>query len=157
MSTQLTTLLNAVSSVGAGTSLDFSTDERYQGGSHSFEVSDTFVGSVQIQGSIDGGVTWHVLTTFTDGGGLFNVGGAYTDVRGNVTAYTSGSITLKVRYGRLQDLKTDLNTLLTRLSSARATLLDNLNRLDVAVSTVSASVQINDLIKQLRSEGRTVS
>lgn len=155
MSSGIQTLLSAVAATGAGAQFDLSAIERYQGGANTFEVSGTFVGSVDIEGSIDAGVTWHNLHTFTVGG-LFSDNGIYTHIRGNVTAYTSGSITLKARYGLLEDLKTDLSTLVTRLSAARATLLDNLNRLDTSVSTVSASAQLTDLIKQLRLEGRNV-
>lgn len=182
MSSGITTLLNAVTATGAGAQFDLSALSRYQGG-QSFEVSGTFVGSVDIEGSIDTGVTWHSLQTFTDAGGLYSDSGIYTHIRGNVTAWTSGSITLKSRYSLAEDLKTDIDTLLARLSSARATyldqlaasnipadvttlinrlssaratLLDNLTRLDSNVSSVSASVQLGNLIKQLRKEGRLI-
>lgn len=181
MSLDLQTLLNAISATGAGSAFDLSADERYQGGAHSFEVSGSFVGSVDIEGSIDGGSTWHVLATFTDAGGLHIEGGAFTHVRGNVTAYTSGSITLKVRYGLLQDLASnitmllnrltsaragyldelaaanipgDIDTLVTRLSSARAGLLDNLSYLDQAISSISADTDIKNLTKLLRQYGK---
>lgn len=183
MSSDIQTLLNAVAATGTGTAFDLSVLPGYHGGAHTFVVSGTFVGVVNIEGSIDDGVSWIVLATFTDGGGSYNDGGVYTHIRGNVTAYTSGNITLKARYGLLQDLKADIDTLLarltsvragyldelaaanlptditellTRLSSGRATLLDNLTRLDVAISTVSATAQLTDLIKQLRKEGRIV-
>ncbi len=152
MSTRLTTLLDAAAATGPGTALDLSAEPRYQGGAHSFEVSGTFVGSVAIEASVDGGTVWHPLGTFTDGGGLLNAGGAYTQLRGNVTAYTSGAITLTVRYGLLQDLKADLDTLLGRLTQPRAGYLDNLVRLDTKVSGVSAKANIDNLIKQLRAQ-----
>lgn len=152
MSSAIQTLLNAVAVTGAGGQFDLSALPRYQGGAHSFEVSGTFVGSVVIQGSIDDGVTWHNLKTFIDAGGLYSDTGVFTHIRGNVTVYTSGSITLKARYGLLEDLKNDITTLLSRLSSARATLLDNLTRLDANISGISATSQIENLIKQLRKE-----
>ena len=151
MSTQLTTLLDAVTATGPGASLDLSVDPRYQGGAHSFVVSGTFTGTVVIEGSVDG-TTWYSLGTFTDGGGLLERDGVYALLRGNVTALTSGSITLKVRYGRLQDLKADLDTLLGRLTQTRAGYLDNLVRLDTAVSSVSAKANIDNLIKQIRAQ-----
>lgn len=181
MSLDLQTLLNAVSATGAGSALDLSASERYQGGAHTFEVSGSFVGSVDIEGSIDGGSTWHVLATFTDTGGLHIEGGAFTHVRGNVTAHTSGSITLKVRYGLLQNLASnlttllnrltsaragyldelaagnvpgDIDTLLGRLSSARADLLDYLTRLDVSVSSVSVDADVKNLTKLLKQYGK---
>lgn len=156
MSSNIQTLLNAVVATGIGSAFNLSALPRYLGGAHSFEVSGTFVGSVDIEGSIDGGFTWHALSTFTDVGGLYSNTGIYTHVRGNVTAWTSGSITLKARYGLLQDLKTDIDTLLTRLSSARAALLDNLTRLDAPISGISAVAQLENLIKQLRKEGKSV-
>ncbi len=152
MSTQLTTLLDAVAATGPGASLDLSVDPRYQGGAHSFAVTGTFVGTVAIEGSVDGGTTWYTLGTFTDGGGLLERSGVYSHLRGNVTAWTSGTITLQVRYGRLQDLKADLDTLLGRLTQTRAGYLDNLVRLDTRVSSVSAKANIDNLIKQLRAQ-----
>lgn len=190
MSSASQTLLSAVVAVGAGTAFDLSVLPRYQGGAHSFVVSGTFVGSVDIEASIDGGVTFFALKTFTDAGGHFPVGGVYTHIQGNVTAYTSGDITLDVRYGLLQDLKTtidtvstnintllsrlsaaragfldelssinlpaDVTTLISRLTSARAGLLDNLTRLDATISGISVTAQIQSLVKQLRKEGRNV-
>ena len=162
MSSDITTLLNAVAATGAGAQFDLSALARYMGG-QSFEVSGTFVGSVDIEASIDAGVTWHVLQTFTDAGGLYSDHGVFTHIRGNVTAWTSGSISLKARYSLLEDLntlmttlQTDITTLKNRLTAARATLLDNLTRLDTTISGISATAQLENLIKQLRIDGRTL-
>jgi len=152
MSIQPVTLLNAAAATGAGAVLDLSVDPRYVGGPHSFVVNDTFVGTVAIEASFDNGVSWFVLGSYTAPTMITHVG-VFSRLRGNVTAYTSGAITVSVLYGRLQDLtalQTDITTLLGRLTATRAGYLDNLLNLDTKVSTVSAKANIDNLIKQLR-------
>lgn len=125
MSQVLSTLLNAVTTTGAGTALDLSAIERYQGGEITVEISGTFVGTVAIEVSLDG-TTWYTYVTAT-APGLKTMIGTFHSIRGNVTAYTSGSITMKANYPMLQDLKTDIDTLLARLTAARAGYLDELD------------------------------
>ncbi len=123
MSTTIDTLLNAVSAAGAGTAVNLAAEPRYQGGQHTIEVSGTFVGTVDFEGLID--ATWYSLWSTTVPA-MQTVAGAFSQIRGNVTAYTSGAITMKSRYPLLQDLKTDIDTLLLRLTAARAGYLDEL-------------------------------
>lgn len=158
MSTMLVTLLNGVAAAGAGTEAVLATDERYQGGEHTIEVAGTFVATVVFQGRID--ANWYTFASLIAPGSV-NVPGCFYGVRGNVTAYTSGSITQTVRYPLLQALATsitavlaDTAALLTRLSVARANLLDNLVRLDTTVSALSAVTDINNLIKLLQINNR---
>lgn len=162
MSTQLDTLLNAVTVAGAGSIITLTGSERYQGGDHTVEVSGTFVGTVAFEGRIESTGAWKAFFTTTTPD-VINVPGTFDAIRGNVTAYTSGSITMKCRYPLLQDLAASITTLLAnqttllnRLTSGRATLLDNLVRLDATISGISAVAQLNDLIKQLRREGRNI-
>lgn len=83
------TLLNAVAATGAGSS--FGTRDIIKG---VIQVSGTFVGTVKIEGSQDG-------TNFTQiGSDITTVSSAqitdyYPFTRANVSAYTSGNITVK--------------------------------------------------------------
>ena len=174
MSSNLVTLLNAVSAVGAGAATTLSTNERYQGGNHSIEVSGTFVATVELEGRVQASGAWQSFASLS-APGVLNVPGTFESVRGNVTAFTSGSITLDCRYPLLQDLASLINavqatvntintttgstganvaTLLARLTNTRATLMDNLVNLDVAISSISALTELQNLVKQLRAEGR---
>jgi len=150
MSVKLSNLLNAVTVPGIGLPLVFN-DERYQGGSHSIEVSGVFVGSVDIEARTN--VNWVTVATVTTIG-LISVTGTYTALRANVTSLTSGSITTTVRYPLLQDINTDIKTLVSRISATRANLLDNLNRLDVSVSSISSKTPLTNLTKLLRQYGK---
>lgn len=157
MSSTLVTLLAAVTAAGAGAETVLATNERYQGGEHTVELSGAFVGTVAFQGRIDAAGAWYTFASATAPTAV-NVPGCFYGIRGNVTAYTSGSITLAARYPLEQSLaalavNADIQTLLTRLSSARATLLDNLTRLDTTVSALSATADINNLIKLLKQTG----
>ena len=148
MSDTLVTLLNAVSAAGAGAETVLTADN-YSGGGHSIEVSGSFVATVEFEARID--TNWVSLGSLTTPG-MLNISGTFKGIRGNVTSYTSGSITMKARYGLADaSLASDVQTLLNRLTDARATLLDNLNRLDVAVSSISAAAQIDNLITELRN------
>lgn len=88
------TLLNAVTATGAGTAVT----PIHNGSSHenlNVQISGTFVGTVAIEGSLDG-TNWTALTSQTAPyvGKVFD----FPYIRANVTAYTSGSITAKVEY-----------------------------------------------------------
>jgi hypothetical protein len=61
----------------------------------SLEVSGTFVGTVQLQGSRDNEATWESIGAALTAAGTANVDpNYYTHVRANCTAYTSGTITV---------------------------------------------------------------
>ncbi len=158
MSAALQTLLNAVTASGAGAEHDLSAVDDYQGGQHSIEVSGISGDTVLIEGRID--TNWFTLGTFT-ADGLLTVPGVFKGIRGNVSVYSAGTITMKARYGTLNsNIASDLTTLLGRLSSARASLMDNLSRLDVNVSTRATSsteTDINNMVKQLRTRGIVVT
>lgn len=93
------TLQNAATATGAGSTLDTSRSSVV-----TFQVSGTFVASVQLQGSLDG-TNWTTLTCYdpTSGNpvgtvsstGLWkcNVNGIPA-VRANISAFTSGSVTV---------------------------------------------------------------
>lgn len=121
MSTVLATLLNAVSADTTGTALDLSADERYQGSAHSVEVTGTFTANVLFEATIDG-TSWVTLATVT-AAGMTSYLGAFHSIRASVSGYVSGSATVKVRYGQIHG---GVDTLLSRLSSARAGYLDEL-------------------------------
>lgn len=88
------TLLNAVTGTGAGTAVT----PIHNGGGHenlNAIIYGTFVGTVAIQGSLDG-TNWVNLTSQTaPWAGKVN---DFPYIRGNVSAYTSGSITVKIEY-----------------------------------------------------------
>lgn len=172
MSTTLVTLLNAVTANTTGTPLDLSTDERYQGGQHSVAVSGTFSANVLFEASVDGS-TWYTIATVT-AAGLATYPGSFHSIRASVTGYVSGTITCTARYAQIHsgidtllarltaaragyldelaaaNLPADVDTLLARLTAARALLLDNLSRLDVTVSTLSTATGLDALTRTLR-------
>lgn len=84
------TLLDAVTGTGAGTAYD---------SSHllhkTFQSSGTFVATVKIEGSLDN-VNWAVLGDLSTSGSSLVINSLYKYVRGDVTARTSGSITIKM-------------------------------------------------------------
>ena len=153
MSTQIETLLNGVTVSGAGTGYDLSAVSGYPHGGHTVQVAGITGDTVKIQGTIDD-VTWHDVGADFTTDGFATFGGVWSKVRGNVTVYGSGTITVKVMFGVL-----DANVL-TRLTSARASLMDNLSRLDVAVSTRATSAadsNITNLLKEFRKNNVNVS
>lgn len=92
------TLLNAVSAAGAGAAVEpdnkrgRSPESSVNTSKRTFQISGTFVGTVKVQVSNDN-TNWEDLITSTTTGG-WESNAAWQYVRGNVTAYTSGSITL---------------------------------------------------------------
>lgn len=146
MSLGASTLLNAVTVGGAGTAINLSAVSEWMGGGVSVEVTGISGDTVLLEGSIDGS-TFYTINSFT-ANGMWSGAGGWTHIRGNVSVYSAGTITMKMNYGKL-----DANVL-TRLSAARATLLDNLSRLDVTVSSVSSSTanSTQAIVKQLRKD-----
>ena len=144
MSIALQTLLNSVSVSGVGATFDLTTSERYQGGAHTFEVSNAFVGTVVVEGRID--ANWYSLGSLT-APGLIHVDGVFNALRGNVTAYTSGTIDLAVSYGLLQNLNGNLLTLLARLTPTRA---GNLDYIDALISAIDPSVDLKRVKKLMQ-------
>lgn len=121
MSTALAILLNAVTASGAGAEHVISAVNGYAGGEHSFEVTGTFVADIAIEARLESGGAWKPLGTIS-APDFVSYSGTFYGVRGNVTSYTSGTITLKTRYGI-----TDLSVLEGRLTSARAGYIDELS------------------------------
>lgn len=144
MSIALQVLLNSVAVAGVGATFDLSTNERYQGGAHTFEVGNAFVGTVAVEGRID--TNWYSLGSLT-APGLIYVDGVFNALRGNVTAYTSGTIDLAVSYGLLQNLNGNLLTLLARLTDERA---GNLDFIDALISAIDPSVDLRRVKKLIQ-------
>lgn len=98
------TLQNAAAAAVAGTAIDMKNESRL-----TIEVTGTFVGTVSFQGTIDDTSWFPVgLKTAADGAavtsatavGAFKLPGdgpELSQFRANVTAYTSGTITVKSR------------------------------------------------------------
>jgi len=84
----VTTLLSAVGATGAGSAIQPVAANKV------FQVSGTFVGTVHAEGSLDN-TNWTSLGNLTAAGKIANTE-PWKYIRGNVTAYTSGSITMKV-------------------------------------------------------------
>jgi len=80
------TLLSAVAATGAGTTYSVENPRR------TFQVTGTFVGTVAVQVSNDG-TNWDTLIS-TTATGAWASDQPWPYVRGNVTAFTSGTITL---------------------------------------------------------------
>ena len=89
------TLLNAAAATGAGSTVEpaLDPDEQYQ--NLPVQVTGTFVGTVAVEVSLDG-VTWYAFTSKT-AVEAFTIP-FFPFVRGNVTAFTSGAITVKLGY-----------------------------------------------------------
>lgn len=94
------TLQNVASATGTGTPLDVTGKSMV-----CFQVKGTFVGTVTFEASNDGGTTWDSIkvyringdpgTTTATAPGIFQTSiAAIKSVRANITAYTSGSITV---------------------------------------------------------------
>lgn len=146
MSQQSETLLNAVTTSGAGTGFDLSAVSGYAGSGHTVEVSGISGDTVKIQGTIDGS-TWHDIGANFTADGVQTFGGCWQQLRGDVFSYSAGTITMKIIFGILD------SNVLTRLTASRASAMDNLSRLDVAVSTRATSAadsNIDNLLVELR-------
>lgn len=79
-------LLDAVVATGAGVPAALPPGKKI------FSITGTFVGTVKIQGSV-GGSVWKDLYTSTVEADV-EIDDVYPKHRGNVTAYTSGAITV---------------------------------------------------------------
>lgn len=88
----LVTLLNGVAATGAsqGIRTDGLTPAHVQ-------VSGITIGTVAVQGSVDG-TTWATVATALTADGIVTLATPTPYVRANVTAFTSGSITVKIFY-----------------------------------------------------------
>jgi hypothetical protein len=95
----LTTLLDDVSAAGAGTAVTCQTSpELQEAEAIGIIESASLVGTVKIQTSDDNS-TWSDAITFTNTDGYDTVHTQFTMkkyVRGNVSAYTSGNVTVKM-------------------------------------------------------------
>lgn len=85
------TLLNAVAATGASASLSMNTTPQMA------QVTGTFVATVHLEGSNDG-TNWVSIGNVTAAGSIANTA-AWAYVRGNVTAYTSGTVTMVIAAG----------------------------------------------------------
>lgn len=139
MSSQLITLLNGVSSASVGSPYDLAAVTGYPHGEHTVQVIGISGDSVKIQGTIDD-TNWHDVGTVFTLDGMQTFGGVWLKLRGNVTVYGSGNITMKVMFGILD------SEVLTRLTSARALLLDKLVNLDATVSSRATSSVQGDML-----------
>ncbi len=82
-------LLSAVGATGAGSAATVNAP----GKARAFVVTGTFVGTVAVQVSMDN-TNWFTLGAALTAPGIIESVGPWKYVRGNVTAYTSGAITL---------------------------------------------------------------
>jgi hypothetical protein len=88
----LATLLSGVSATGASQSIR--TDGAVP--SH-IQVSGITIGTVAVQGSVDG-TTWATVATALTADGIVTLASPPPYIRANVTAFTSGTITVKIFY-----------------------------------------------------------
>lgn len=88
------TLLSAVAATGAGDTLQIAHVDEL-----TVQASGTFVGTIQLEGSVDGSSWGQIGSDITATGVLLSSQNIYKFIRGNVTAYTSGTITLKAIVG----------------------------------------------------------
>jgi hypothetical protein len=95
MKTNTITLLDAVAVAGPGAAIDLASLIGVVKGIPSFDVTITGTGTVQIQTSKDG-TTWESQSekTVTESGISIPLPARHSMVRGEVTAYTSGTITV---------------------------------------------------------------
>lgn len=88
----LATLLSGVTTTGASPSVR--TDGLVP--AH-VQISGITIGTVTVQGSVDG-TSWAALATALTADGMVTLDSPPPYVRANVTAFTSGSITVKINY-----------------------------------------------------------
>jgi hypothetical protein len=88
----LATLLSGVAATGASQSIR--TDGAVP--AH-IQVSGITIGTVAVQGSVDG-TTWATVATALTADGIVTLASPTPYIRTNVTAFTSGSITVKIFY-----------------------------------------------------------
>lgn len=95
MRTNTITLLDNVSAVGAGTTVDLASLLGAIKGIPSFDVTITGVATVQIQTSKDG-TTWASQSekTATESGISIPLPARHSMIRAEVTGYTSGNVTV---------------------------------------------------------------
>lgn len=94
---QTTTLLSAAGSVQTGNAWELD----YAAGATTVDhvVTGTFVGTIVLEGSVDGVSGWGTLDTRTTAGSTLGIAtGANLFVRARVSAWTSGTITSAVNY-----------------------------------------------------------
>ena len=88
----LVTLLSGVATTGASQSI------RTDGWTPAhIQISGITLGTVAVQGSVDG-TTWATMGTALTADGIIALSDPPPYLRANVTAFTSGSITVKVSY-----------------------------------------------------------
>ena len=87
------TVLNAV--VATGASVAQQTGFSEVGGRVNLQVVGITVATVALQGSVDG-TTWFLVGTALTADGIVSDGSGLPYYRGNVTAWTSGTITVKM-------------------------------------------------------------
>jgi antitoxin (DNA-binding transcriptional repressor) of toxin-antitoxin stability system len=83
-----TVVMQTATSVSTGSAVTITK----QGRPHAYVVTGTFVGTIKVEVSMDG-TTWYVLASYTAPAVLESTG-PWKYVRGNCTAFTSGTITL---------------------------------------------------------------
>jgi hypothetical protein len=88
----LATLLSGVAATGA--SQGIRTDGLVP--AH-VQISGITIGTVAVQGSVDG-TTWATVATALTADGIVTLATPTPYIRANVTAFTSGSITVKIFY-----------------------------------------------------------
>lgn len=87
----VSTLINAAAATGAGTGYQFADEIRVRSPNAIVQAIITGTGTVALEGSLNGS-TWFPVTTFSASGA--QVIDLPPRVRGNVTAFTSGTVTL---------------------------------------------------------------
>lgn len=88
----LATLLSGVAATGA--SQEIRTDGLVP--AH-VQISGITIGTVAVQGSVDG-TTWATVATALTADGIVTLATPTPYIRANVTAFTSGTITVKIFY-----------------------------------------------------------
>ena len=97
METEAQTLLSAVAVQGAGAAKDVSGLKHLNA-----QISGLITATVKVEGSLDGTNFSDVSGNKTaDGNFVLTVPGALKQVKGNVSAYTSGAITLIIAGNRI--------------------------------------------------------
>ena len=88
----LATLLSGVSATGASFGIRTDGDKPAH-----VQVSGITIGTVAVQGSVDG-TTWATVATALTADGIVTLSSPTPYIRANVTAFTSGTITVKIFY-----------------------------------------------------------
>ncbi|MGN7612494.1 hypothetical protein ACQZV8_10470 [Magnetococcales bacterium HHB-1] len=127
----------------------------YGGGSHSLEIFGHFRATVQLEGTVDG-EQWYTLASITDQPGLILVEGVFKALRGRITEYQSGQISMRICYSTAKENQT---TTTFTIPAIQKSLLQDIHDLllnfpkDSQENIEKIRTDLNRLTRMLKAKG----